>query len=351
MNFNFTQAPEYVLNTSLTYEMIQLYGIPIQFLVTEKINPDDLIYGDWSHLKSDSDKIYDMYALPENSEEWDTSEFGLNNFGLVNFDNISLFIMKSYFDGSSTLVVTNNNFGNNTDPTDGDTGWINSWNVTTQGDVDIYEVFEVTLQEDKSGSLNSKYWLMSSPSTDYYVWYNVNSLGMDPEIPGRTGVEVQISTNASNIQVTNATSQAIDDLSDFSSEVRNDRDEIKEIVNNLIVFPNNKIMEVTEADFIVPGINNLFTYKDTKSVYKLTCKPYNFKLIHELDNTDISDNDIPYDSIDNYFDELIDDKSDQDDEADTTPQVSTVDTSGTWDTKVDKPIVDKSVESPFGEFD
>lgn len=234
-NFNFTSQPEYELNTSLTEEMINLYGVLTKFLITEKINPDPNVFGDYSHLKSDSSKIYDIYMMPENTEEWDTSQYGMNEFGLLNFDNVSLFVAKSSFD---VLGTVNNEFAN--------------------------------------------------------------------------------------------------------------------IIGNLIVFPNNKIMEVTDVEWMVPGVNNLFTYNDTKSVYKLTCKPYEFKLINELDNVDIeanNDANAPYETLDVYFDELIGQATAQDEEASVTPQVSTVEkTVGSLDTKVDKPIVDNTEDDVWGNY-
>ena len=137
MNFNFSQQPEYQLNTSLIEETIKLYGILTKFLVTEKINTDDNVFGDYSHLKSDNSKIYDIYMLPETSEEWDTASYNFNSFGLTNFENVVLFAAKSDFNGA-------------------------------------------------------------------------------------------------------------------------DYDELSEIVGNLIVLPNNKVMEITDVDLTTPGINNLF---------------------------------------------------------------------------------------------
>jgi len=229
-NFNFTNQAEYALNTSLAQEMINLYGVLVKFLVTEKINIDDTVFDDYSHLKSDSSKIYDMYMLPENTEDWDTNSYGINNFGLVNFETVNLFAAKSNFDGS-------------------------------------------------------------------------------------------------------------------------DHDEIKEIVGNVLVLPNNKVMEVTNAEITVPGVNNLFTYADAKSVYKLTCKPYDFKLINELNNTDISaDGVTPYETLDNYFQELINQGDAQDTEATITPQVDTVDNSTEIQEIVVKPIVDEEEVDPWGQF-
>lgn len=230
MNFNFSNQPEYELNTSLIEEMINLYGILVKFLVTEKINKDDNVFGDYSHLKSDNNKIYDIYMLPENTEDWDQGDYGFTNFGLTNNETITLFAAKSSFD----------------------------------------------------------------PIPD-----------------------------------------TIDDPLD--------------VVGNLIVLPNNKIMEITHQQATVPGVNNLFTYNDTKSVYKLTAKPYDFKLINELDNVDIDfENDVtaPYESLDHYFQELIDQSVAQDTEAEVTPQVPV----NVNNTLVQKPIVDRTEDDVFGGF-
>lgn len=231
MGFNFNSQPEYQLNSSLITEMISLYGVLAKFLVTEKINQDE-VFGDYSHLKSDSLKIYDMYVLPENSEDWDSSGYNFSNFGLINLENVSLFVAKSNFDSIGTTA--NNQF---------------------------------------SG-----------------------------------------------------------------------------IVGNLFIFPNNKIMEITDVELTVPGVNNLFTFNDAKSVYKLVCKPYDFKLINELPAEDITYSEQAYETLDNYFQDLIGVSTEQDTEAEITPQVTTVVTSGDTDQKVTKPIVDKSESDPWGSF-
>lgn len=52
---------------------------------------------------------------------------------------------------------------------------------------------------DVAGNLNSKYFLLNSGNNThlYYVWFNVNSAGVDPMIAGRTGVPVAVSTGDS----------------------------------------------------------------------------------------------------------------------------------------------------------
>lgn len=226
MNFNFSKQPEYQLNTSLIEEVIRLYGVLVKFLVTEKINEDNAVFGDYSHLKSDNNKIYDIYMLPETTEDWESGGFGMSQFGLMSLENIVLFAAKSSFN-------------------------------------------------------------------------------------------------------------------------QPDHDEMDEIVGNLIVLPNNRVMEITNVEVTVPGVNNLFTYNDAKSVYALTCKPYDFKIINELDNVDIAvDPTVPYETLDVYFQELIGVKTDQDTETEVTPQV----TANVNNVKVLKPIIDKTEDDIFGNF-
>lgn len=164
INFNFSKKAEYSLNSSLIDEAIRLYGIRVKFLLTEKINLDDTIFGDYSHMKSDSEKIWDMFMLPEMSESFDIGQYMFDEFGFTSYDNISLFVSTKMFLGVC---------------------------------------------------------------------------------------------------------------------------EMREIVGNLIVLPSSKVFEITSIEWMVPGVNNLFTFADEKSVYKLSCKPYEFKLINELDHKDL----------------------------------------------------------------
>lgn len=63
---------------------------------------------------------------------------------------------------------------------------------------------------DSSGSLNNTYFLLNAPGgAGYYVWYNINSAGTDPAVAGRTGIEVDAATSATNSQIAIATRTAI----------------------------------------------------------------------------------------------------------------------------------------------
>lgn len=227
-NFNFSAKPDYTLNNSLIEEVINLYGVLVKFLVVEKINRDDVVFGDYSHLKSDSAKIFDIYMLPEESENFISIDSAFNGFGLTNSETISLFMPAS-------ALVT---------------------------------------------------------------------IGLTKGLTG-----------------------------------------------NLVVLPNNKVMEITQESWETPGMNNLFTNIDAKSVIKLSCKAYDFKLINELNSVDIvHDTSVPYTTLDSYFNELITQTATQDASVSVTPTVTTIQKTGTVDVKVIKPVIDRTEPDMWNGF-
>lgn len=227
-NLNFSGTPNYTLNTQLIAEVINLYGILVKFLVVEKINRDDIVFGDYSHIKSDSTKIYDIYMLPEDSENFGNMDFAFSGFGLNTSETISLFMAASALE----------------------------------------------------------------------------TIGLQ-----------------------------------------------KGLIGNLVVLPNNKVMEITQESWETPGMNNLFTNIDAKSVIKLSCKSYDFKLINELNSVDVvHDNSVPYTTLDSYFNELITQTNTQNDTASVTPTVQTIQKTGTIDIKVVKPIVDNTEKDMWNGF-
>lgn len=190
MNLNFYNNPEYDLNKSLITEMISMYGIQVKYVKVKKINEDNL-FKDYQHLVADKNDIIEMYALPENSDSFDSSGYQFNSFGFTDLNNLSVFI-------------------------------------------------------------------------------SVESFG-----------EIQF----------------------------------KEIIGNLIVLPSNKILEITDVTFQVPGINNDFVNNNSRTVYKLTLTPYEFKLTDNLSeiqkpSDDLSPLDTPPKSLDDYFEELMKEKED-----------------------------------------
>ncbi len=73
------------------------------------------------------------------------------------------------------------------------------------------EVTDITLVADSAGSLNSTYFTFNSADDliGFYVWYNINSAGVDPAVAGRTGIAVAGATNANATTLATATRAAI----------------------------------------------------------------------------------------------------------------------------------------------
>lgn len=62
-----------------------------------------------------------------------------------------------------------------------------------------HQVQTIALVADSSGSLNNKYFFLYSANDTrkYYVWFNINSAGVDPVIPGYIAIPIVGATNAS----------------------------------------------------------------------------------------------------------------------------------------------------------
>lgn len=73
------------------------------------------------------------------------------------------------------------------------------------------ESTNVTCVADVAGSKNSTYWTFNSAGDQvgFYVWYNINSAGVDPAPAGLTGIQVAGATGASAATLATATIAAI----------------------------------------------------------------------------------------------------------------------------------------------
>lgn len=85
--------------------------------------------------------------------------------------------------------------------------------------VAVAEETEITTVADSSGSLNSTYFLLNSPTNNYYVWLNVDGTGVDPLYEDYTGVEVAIASNDTANTVATLVRTEIENLSDFNTTV------------------------------------------------------------------------------------------------------------------------------------
>ena len=97
MNFNLgddSYDGEYELFRSTSEELINLYGVPIKYLITEKINQDE-IFGEHSHIKIDNETVHPLYAMPSATDYWEGDSQLFSKFGLQSLDTINIFIARS----------------------------------------------------------------------------------------------------------------------------------------------------------------------------------------------------------------------------------------------------------------
>jgi len=78
----------------------------------------------------------------------------------------------------------------------------------------------IKFKADVSGSLNNKYFYINSAEDKilYYIWYNVNGSGVDPNVLGRVGIEIPISLNDTAYFVTKATYLMLSQIEYFNIE-------------------------------------------------------------------------------------------------------------------------------------
>lgn len=93
-------------------------------------------------------------------------------------------------------------------------------------------------------SLNNTYFFINSAlnSNQYYIWYNVGGVGVDPAIPGKIGLMVTISTGSNASQVAIATKTVLDSTNKFITNINNDT---LLVTNSLIGTTNNATEETS----------------------------------------------------------------------------------------------------------
>jgi hypothetical protein len=92
MNFNFSHKNDYALNTRLIDELIRLYGVESRFILTEKKNLDEVVFGDWSSIKTNNQDIFDVHLLPASPDDIDRGDYMFSDFGFNNFNSTEVFI-------------------------------------------------------------------------------------------------------------------------------------------------------------------------------------------------------------------------------------------------------------------
>lgn len=90
--------------------------------------------------------------------------------------------------------------------------------VSTLAFAGTKEASSVTAVADTAGSLGGTYWLVSTPTTHYYVWYDDGS-SVDPA-PGGTGIHITYTDNATAATIATLTKTALDAISSAWNTVR-----------------------------------------------------------------------------------------------------------------------------------
>ncbi len=83
-----------------------------------------------------------------------------------------------------------------------------------------YQTSRFTAIADVADSLNGKYFLVSSPTVDYYIWFKTSGgVLTDPALPGKTGIQVSFATGATAATIATAIQVAVDAHAAFSAVV------------------------------------------------------------------------------------------------------------------------------------
>ncbi|QPX63182.1 putative neck protein [Campylobacter phage F370] len=73
-----------------------------------------------------------------------------------------------------------------------------------------------------------------------------------------------------------------------------DESKIPSAVGDILLLPSGKYIEITSIEHQVPGANNQFTYSNSKNVYMLRCKSFNYNhdnipTLEEVNNEEVNE--------------------------------------------------------------
>jgi hypothetical protein len=94
INLNYSHQPEYDLYNTITDELINGYGILSKYIVTEKVDMDTSTFGEWTSLKAENNDVYEVFLLPDTTENWQGQNIVFDQFGLNNFSTMEFFISE-----------------------------------------------------------------------------------------------------------------------------------------------------------------------------------------------------------------------------------------------------------------
>lgn len=217
MNFNLP-IQEYDLSGSVTEELIRLYGAACKLVLTDKLGID-LTFGDFSHFKADNKSCFEIYAMPENSEEFDTYEKLQTQFGVPIETSISFYVSKI---SAYNLLQPSNNSKNEysvTEPDERIRKLISSLIITPSGK--IFEITDIIL--DCLGLNNAFLYTHSKNVYKFkcktYVYKNADELDINGVVEDPDLYEKQKGYNNNTI---NELENYFDRLSDITKKQNNE---------------------------------------------------------------------------------------------------------------------------------
>lgn len=116
------------------------------------------------------------------------------------------------------------------------------------------QLITVDTVADVSNSLDGKYWLISTTTESFYIWYATSLTTVDPAVSGRTGIRVQLDTNDSAATVAQKTMGALNTLnSDFNAVITTPTDVIT--VTNVTPGYVLSIADTWSSTFVITTID------------------------------------------------------------------------------------------------
>lgn len=143
------------------------------------------------------------------------------------------------------------------------------------------EVTDISTVADTTSSLNNKYFMLYSPSTEYYVWYTDGTGDVDPA-PGGTAIPVAYTTDDTADAIASLTQIAIAALPAFTAAV----------LANVVTVTGTDIGTAMDA---VDGDTSFVIDTTTQGVAQETVIPVVHGTIRDNTNTPIA---LPYGSVD-----------------------------------------------------
>lgn len=120
----------------------------------------------------------------------------------------------------------------------------------------VAEVTQVTTIADVAQSLAGTYFFVNSPSTEYVVFYRVDGNGSDPNLTGKTSVQVDIGEDDTANDVASATQAILDTASDLTVTVS----------TNVLTITNDDTGAVEDATDFTTGFSIITTIQGVTQV-------------------------------------------------------------------------------------